>query len=632
MSESAPFVFPVPLPVLLGEGGKEDPNKEILEETQKQTELLEEESEKEEEFRKAAGVDSKKEDKMRKQQTAWGKLQDKITKQWDKVGVGKYFKTLLGKVGVMTQKIGSFASSFLDNIMELMLFAAVDPKGGLIAAFIGAIIPLFINLVGMLAHVIAKLIPQLIKMFVKMIPALLSALFGIIDAIIEAIPAIIDAIIMAVPIIIDALIIAIPKIVGAIMDGVIQTMKALKDKLPIFKPLLEFVEGFAVAVKDLFDPSKGELLTRIGNFVTTIFDSLWEFLSKGLVNSLDKLKNKLNELFPGYEKLIEFTMNFIKILGVIGVIIGAIIIGIKIFAIIGAIIAAWPVLLVIALVALVALVVTYWDEIKQMFVDAFEYVKGIVVNTWKKIRNAFSENFDTILEIVEDGIRLLLLPFTWPLELGWYVYKNFNKIKKMILTALNYILDMIGKVFGDDIKKKLLGAFDFIRNFDVGDTIRRAVQSAFNNIPGLNTIKQWFDDLFRWIENSPIGRALDAARRVFGGGSTQSTGARTIDAAFGNIDDRKAEFIKSVLQSGEDATIVAKAQSELAMSEEQARQMRELIGELRRTATAKGENIQNLVVREDQASLNKLTEVVAAVKQSNARRMGILQSSNTAQR
>ena len=602
---TAGMVFPIPLPVILNNDGETPAN---LNEQKKTREVLERQAEKNDEYLTLFGIDSRKEDKERKEDKPRNKVGDKLRKQWDKLGIGRFFPKLLGKLGMMAVGLaalgGGFLSGLFNDLMELMLFAAVDPNGGLLGSFIGAMIPLLLNLVEMIAKVLVNLVPKIIKMFVRLIPVFINAIGKIINALIDALPLIIDALIVAIPMIFNAIVAATPKIVLAIMDGVIKIMSTLGEAFPWLKDITNFVTSIASAVKELFT-GEGDIKTRLGKFVSSVFDALLTFVTEGIGNTL---KN----LFPGFEKFIDFLGNILKVLGYVALAIGAVILAFKIFAIIAAVIAAWPFILlgliVAGLIALVALIMTYWDDIMNSISGAWDSFTG-----W------LFENFDAIVDGLMIAMRMLLLPFTWPVELGWYVFKNWKKIKK----GVTDLLEGIWKVFKDTwkaIKDVFSGKLSF------GDAIKKILASAFQNIPGISWISDQFKSLANWISNSALGKLIS---KMLGGGDALSVEANVVDRALGGdtIDDRQSEFIKNALSQGYGGEALRAAAQQEFGNEQVAKAIEGLVGELQ----SKGGISKTVASDTSEAGLKALGDkIAAAVKSDKAKSaLGIIKQSNT---
>jgi len=603
------MTFPIPLPVILSKGEEEPAS---LDEQKEQTDILDEQNKRDQEYMRLFGIDSKKEDKLRKEESKLNKLRDKLQKQWDKLGINRFFKTLLGKIGLMAVGLaamsGGFLSGLLNDLMELMLFAAVDPNGGLLGSFINAIIPLFVNLLSMIAKILINLIPKIIKMLVKLIPVFLQAIGMIINALIDALPLVIDALILAVPLIFKALVEATPKIVSAIMDGVIKIMASLGEAFPWLKSLTDFVTSIASAVKELFS-GEGDIKTRIQKFVGSVFDAFLTFVTEGIGNLLGGIKDKLKEAFPGFEKLIDFLGNFLKVIGYVALAIGALILAFKIFAVIAVIIAAWPFilagLLIAGLIGLIALVMTYWDD-----------MVGWVSKSWDDFMGWIFDNWDAIIEGVTGAMKLLMLPFTWPIELGMYVFKNWKKIKENMIKLLEGLWKTVKDIW-QNIKDVFSG------KISVGDALRNVISNAFKNIPGLNTIRQFFSDIADWFSQKMSMFGL-------GGKDSLSGLAATVDKGLGgaNIEDRYSQFIQYSLEKGYGGEALKKAAMDQFGDKELADNLDALIGELR----AKG--VSTTVAGDtSEKGLKQLGDTISSALKASTKAqkalVGVIKSSNT---
>lgn len=515
------LTFPIPLPVILKEGEAKPASETTAQEIK---ELLEKELELQESYLGMAGIDSREERKDRRDDRKRDKIKDKLTKQWDKLGITKYFKGLLTKIGILAVGLaamgGGFLSGLFNDIMELMLFAAVDPNGGLLGSFINAIIPLFLNLVTMVINILVKLLPVIIKTFVKMIPTFLKAIIGVIGALIDAIPMIIDAFIVATPLIIDALFKATPKIIMALMDGVLKSLDALVKAFPAFKPIADFVAGIANAVKTLFsdDPSK-----TFGEKIRTFLKSILENLLTGIKDIFVALFNYIGQEFGTLGQII--LMALIAIAGFI------------LFPIIG---------LPLLIAAAIGLIILYWDDLVKWFSNVWNSFTSWLGSAWDSLVKGISEAIDWMIDIIITAFRILMLPFTWPLELALYVWKNWKKISKLIDAGLQWLLNIIGSIFGDKIKQKLQNFLNWIKSFNPGEIISSTINSALTNIPGLNTIRNFFHEIGEWLADK---------LSFFGDGDKRDTFVASIDKTIERIagkpvDDRIAEYVKKQADSG----------------------------------------------------------------------------------
>lgn len=500
--------------------------------SEERNEILSDINDREEEWLGITNQEYTEEAKQRKKETNWGKLQEKISRQWDKVGIGRYFKTLLGKVGNIASRIGGWASGFLGQLMELMLYAAVDPSGGLIASFIAAIIPLFFNMVTMFINMATTTIPMIIKMIIGYIPQFFKVISQLFLAIVKLVPILVKAILTALPMIWNGIVNAIPVVLEALGDALSQIGDMIKQSFPELTPVVEFFEDLGRVIGDFFSSKDtDELIEKLKNFMWRGIDAigsiLFDFIN-AIPGYIQNIRDSLKEMFPEYSKLIDFIYFFGETVGqVLGVVwdvlfwIGSIIVDvlkflwpiIKFALIIGGIIAAialWP----LTLIAVVALLKTYWKEIEEWF-------SGIGDAIWDGLMVAG--------EYILKALYWLTMPFMWPFHLAMWVYKNWEKLKRKIEDIGRAIWEYLGE-WWTKIKNlfsgmKIENPFKNLSFSGLIESLKKAISKAFENIPALKKIKTFFESILKMIQDSPVGKAwakLKGAASSFFGSSVNA--------------------------------------------------------------------------------------------------------------
>lgn len=533
--------------------------KQQLEEQKLQRELQEKENEMMERNLKMAGMSKREEDKDRKMKRKDDKRNRKLGVEWEKLGIYKFFKSMLGKLGLVAVGIATLGSGFLSGIlndfMELMLYAAVDPNGSLIAMFIKSIVPLFLNLANLIINILFQLIPDLIQFFVKMTPVFLKTLEKVIYKIIEAIPMIIDMLMVAVPIIFNAFVKATPRIVHAIMEGVSKILNQIATRIPALKPLAEFITELAKGVDYLFS-GEGTFLERLKVFLTNIFSSMLSFIKNSLSSLWEYGKTWFKDFYNGLSDLGKILIWTIGIIGalVLGFLIlkGVLIAMAALPAIVSAammavsaIIAFFPFLvigfLVVAAIAAIAALIVYWDDIWNFITSSWNKFVGYLKNGWNWLTNAFSSIVDFLTETI-----------TSPFNLIKVIWKNWDKVSRKLRDGFMSLINLFGRL-GEFIKQKIDSFFNMIKNFNLGEFIKNTLSNALEDIPGLNKIKEFFEFIANWLKDKlkwfgiNIGDNKDSGQQYKTNDVIASQIDMNIEKLFGGkqVDDRIAEYVKS---------------------------------------------------------------------------------------
>lgn len=644
------FTFPIPLPVIMKDE-KEYAEEEAWKEQEERQLKIQEETlkvqKKQLEHQVDFSDDSEKLNSMFADQIdllgdiadkpAIKDTKEKQVKFWDKIFKNKVFEsTLKGIKGIAS----SLGGGLFDTLIGLMMWAFIDPNGSLMISLIN----IFVSLSVMVIRMFAKMIPVVLKLILKILPVIIKAISEIINTIIDVLPDIIDSIVTLMPLIFNTLANAIPQIIVKLMDAVVLVINKLKDKFPMLEPVLKFIERLALAIKELFDPNSPlGIKERLLLFAKTLLIIFGEALLEGLqalipllgdllVSLKDSVMESLNEMGNSvHNYLLEHLgvkgMKALEGFGIaLGAIVGTMLAGaiaagiwvtgiylwtaamwIKNVAILAGIPALlsfaagmWatisPILAVIApilaMIAVFVLLYTFWDEIAKWFSESWNWfvdnaldniITGLrllllpfswpielglyIYNNWQKISDLFFKAIDWFMENALDlliiGLRALMLPWTWPIEAALYIYKNWEKIKKKLsdgIKAFQQMFPNISKTISD-----IFNGFKNIKIGDVGDMIYKAfdtallgipslLRKAFSNIPGAETIRKGFEALEKWFKTTIFYDALKAAGMVGGNDEKPKTQFEKIFTTMKDYDSKdvinaQAKFKESAVDS-----------------------------------------------------------------------------------
>lgn len=518
MADSIGMTFPIPLPVILKDE-KEFVEEEAWKQYQEKSLQLQEAA-----LQQQIKYNEKGNIFALNQLNLLGDIADKPeikntkkkqVKFWDKIFKNKIFeKTLKGIKGIAS----SLGGGLFDTLIGLMMWAFIDPDGSLMISLIN----IFVNLSVMVIRMFAKMIPMILKLILKVLPVIIKAINEIISTIIDVLPEIIDAIIVLMPLIFNTLAKAIPQIIVQLMNAVVKVMSKLKDSFPFLEPILSFIEKFAIILRDLFDPkAQGGIEKRLLKFTEGIMllvgNALWSifsWLGGMLIDLLIDLKNQFIEDLMSIPSDIS---NAIK---------------------------------------------------NALGVSDYSFITDWFEKSW----NWFIDN---ALDLITTGIRILILPFTWPVEAGLLIYKNWEKIKKKISEGMKAFEKMF-----PDFSKTIRNIFDGLTNInvkDVSEMIFRAfdtallgipglLRRAFGNIPGAEFVRESFEKFNKWFQDSwlyknVLSKMIDndskqkPSNKNFGNvlSGIESYGSSEVDKAkeLFNQSGVDAETLKQVIISGD---------------------------------------------------------------------------------
>ena len=259
-----------------------------------------------------------------------------------------------------------------------------------------------------------------------------------------------------------------------IAQGATETEKAIA-RLSIIEDTMgqQGAIGDAARTSDSFANKSKKMQSRLKELGETVGKALLPDAER-IVDVITKLATAFSNMSPF---LRTFTLLIVGVMGAIGPLLLALGTIMQIFSVIGPIIAAvglGPISLIIgiivALIAVIALLVTHWETIKK--------VVGNVIS-W-------------IVDFIKKHYQILLAVFFGPMGIAiGLIIKNFDSIKEAVTNVFNNVKEVLGKmkdfavgVF-DDIVSKIKEFFDM--SSSVGSTLLNALKEL---------IKKWIIDPF----------------------------------------------------------------------------------------------------------------------------------------
>ena len=160
-----------------------------------------------------------------------------------------------------------------------------------------------------------------------------------------------------------------------------------------------------------------------------------------------------------------------------------------------------PIVLVIgAIIAIGALLITHWDEVKQFCGQVWDAICGIFQTVWEGIKNVVT----TVIEFIGNFIQNY---FNFWMNLASTIW---NGIKNAFTNALNGIKTVITNVF-NFIKNIFVNYFNFWKN--LATTVWTAIKDAFTKYLNmiktvvatvLNAVKNFFTNTLSNIKNGVV--------------------------------------------------------------------------------------------------------------------------------
>ena len=238
------------------------------------------------------------------------KIDFKLTKMWDKLKINKLFPAMFGVLGKIASGIWNKMGGLFGDIMELMMYALVDPKGSLLVSFINALIPLFMNLIILVTNVFLTVIPTILKTVLNALPKIIELLVNAFVSIMKMIPEIIKILIKSMPLIIKAIAKATPIIIKAFAEAFTILKNEILKQFPQLKEFFIFVEETSKKIKNFFIDMYDKSLE--------VYKKIKEYSKIGK----DKVKEIYNTIFSDenikivtdfFERTKERIMNFLQV-------------------------------------------------------------------------------------------------------------------------------------------------------------------------------------------------------------------------------------------------------------------------------------------------------------------------------
>lgn len=229
-------------------------------------------------------------------------------------------------------------------------------------------------------------------------------------------------------------------------------------KTQIVKGLADIIQKADEALKQEGLPSIAEMIAEMGKKAKEVLD----WIAERLPDIIEFIK----EMAPIIVAIVTGFLTFQTITGIIN--------GVqKAFALLNAVMAANPIVLIISLIAaLVAAFIYLWhtnEDFRQFWIDLWENIKTAVETAWENIKKVFNIIIDFVKDNWQGLLLLLVNPFWGAFKL---LYDNCDAFRDFIDNFVNRV------------KEILFTWWDNIRNFFT-------VQ-----IPNLiQNIKNWFAEL-----------------------------------------------------------------------------------------------------------------------------------------
>lgn len=235
------------------------------------------------------------------------------------------------------------------------------------------------------------------------------------------------------------------------------------------------------------------IITLFTQFATTLLEQLTPYVQQLAGDGLPQLESILNSVADAISAVIGWIVNNWELVSnvaiVVGVITGALAILSTTIGIVNAVMAmspiTWIIAGIVALIAVIALCVIYWDDIKEAGAKAWEMIK----NAWDKAVGWFSGIFNSVKTAIGNAFTAI----------GNFGRNAWNTIK----SAFSSIGSWFGSIFrsaSTAVKNAFSGITGFfsgiwtsIKNIfssvgsTIGDGIKGAVSFAVNGILGTAT-------------------------------------------------------------------------------------------------------------------------------------------------
>jgi len=241
--------------------------------------------------------------------------------------------------------------------------------------------------------------------------------------------------------------------------------------------------------------------------------------------------------------------------------------------------ASWPAIIIAAIAGLVALVVIYWDEIKEVTITVFtaigdflsetwEWIKETAIEVWSSISEFFTEAwewiketavnvFNSILEFFEEWGTTILAVILGPIGiLIGLIIENWDEIKEYTIEAFNIISEFLSETW-ESIKETVSTVVSAIIDFfsESWENAKETTITIFNAISGFlsniwNGIRDTVSNIISRIRNTISniwGSIKDTTSRVWNGiKNTISRIVNNVSSTVSRVFDRISSTISRV--------------------------------------------------------------------------------------
>ena len=300
-------------------------------------------------------------------------------------------------------------------------------------------------------------------------------------------------------------------LMATIGKGLLPMQKAFIDMASTIMPII------APVIQDIFGLFSGAF-TWIAEVINENKDSIQEGLSsamnevKFVISSLGKVirwcADNLGFLVPVLKAVAGGFVAFngiSKLMPIIKGIVGGLMSVIKVVRVIVAVMAANPILIAImAVVAGIYLLVTHWDEIKEVAIEVWTAVSEFISETWDGIVNAVTGFIDRVSALISDlheNIITMLSPIIDDVK---QIFNGITDFLTGVFTG-NWDLAFSGLV------QIFTGYFDIIRN--VAEGVLNWVQDKL----------QWAADAIQGIRDTGSAIINGTVGKLVGNGNATGT-------------------------------------------------------------------------------------------------------------
>lgn len=276
-------------------------------------------------------------------------------------------------------------------------------------------------------------------------------------------------------------------LMATIGKGLLPMQKAFIDMASTIMPII------APVIQDIFGLFSGAF-TWIAEVINENKDSIQEGLSsamnevKFVISSLGKVirwcVDNLGFLVPVLKAVAGGFVAFngiSKLMPLIKGIVGGLMSVIKVVRVIVAVLSANPILIAImAVVAGIYLLVTHWDEIKEVAIEVWTAVSEFISETWDGIVNAVTGFIDRVSALISDLYESIITTLSPILDDVTQIFNGITDFLTGVFTG-NWDLAFSGLV------QIFTGYFDIIRNVAEGvlNWVQDKLQWAADAIQGI---------------------------------------------------------------------------------------------------------------------------------------------------